>query len=58
MYRHSHTYAQSYVPEVLAQIEFCARSELSVHMDCGLEVRVSGYRYRGLGFDSRGYQIF
>ena len=25
---------------------------------CGLVVRVSGYRYRGLGFDSRRYQIF
>ena len=25
---------------------------------CGLVVRVSGYRYRGLGFDSRHYQIF
>ena len=25
---------------------------------CGLLVRVSGYRYRGLGFDSRRYQIF
>ena len=24
---------------------------------CGLVVRVSGYRYRGLGFDSRCYQI-
>ena len=24
----------------------------------GLAVRVSGYRYRGLGFDSRRYQIF
>ena len=24
---------------------------------CGLVVRVSGYRYRGLGFDSRRYQI-
>ena len=24
----------------------------------GLVVRVSGYRYRGLGFDSRRYQIF
>ena len=23
-----------------------------------LSVRVSGYRYRGLGFDSRHYQIF
>ena len=25
---------------------------------CGLVVRVSGYRYRGLGFDFRRYQIF
>ena len=25
---------------------------------CGLVDRVSGYRYRGLGFDSRRYQIF
>ena len=25
---------------------------------CGLVLRVSGYRYRGLGFDSRRYQIF
>ena len=25
---------------------------------CGLVFRVSGYRYRGLGFDSRRYQIF
>jgi hypothetical protein len=25
---------------------------------CGLVVRVSGYRYRGHGFDSRRYQIF
>ena len=25
---------------------------------CGLVVRVSGYKYRGFGFDSRRYQIF
>ena len=33
---------------------------LSIFIDrlCGLVVRVSGYRYRGLGFDSRHYQIF
>ena len=31
-----------------------------IYMDrlCGLVVRVSGYRYGGLGFDSRRYQIF
>jgi len=30
------------------------------HMDrlCGLVVIVSGYRYRGPGFDPRRYQIF
>ena len=25
---------------------------------CGIVVRVSGYRYRGPGFDPRRYQIF
>ena len=36
------------------------RLELYLYSDrlCGLVVRVSGYRYRGLGFDSRRYQIF
>ena len=31
-----------------------------LHIDrlCGLVVRVSGYSYRGLGFDSRRCQIF
>ena len=28
------------------------------YLQCRLVVRVSGYRYRGLGFDSRRYQIF
>ena len=34
--------------------------KISFHTDrlCGLVVRVSGYRYRGLGVDSRRYQIF
>ena len=45
----------------------CHRNETSIFMCsnggmedrlCGLVVRVSGYRYRGLGFDSRRYQIF
>ena len=31
---------------------------LTVDRLCGLLVRVSAYRHRGLGFDSRGYQIF
>ena len=35
---------------------------MSLHVSsdrlCGLMVRVSGYKYRGLGFDSRRYQIF
>jgi hypothetical protein len=31
---------------------------IMVDRPCGLVVRVSGYRYRGLGFDSRRYQIF
>ena len=31
---------------------------ISLDRLCGLVVRVSGYRYRGLGFDSRCYQIF
>ena len=33
---------------------------IAIIMDrlCSLVVRVSGYRYRGLGFDSRRYQIF
>ena len=48
------------------QIVICSQSQLreiacySPVFDrlCGLVVRVSGYRYRGLGFDSRRYQIF
>ena len=39
----------------------CVELKLIIsHLDrlCGLVVRVSGYRYRGHGFDSRRYQIF
>ena len=38
-----------------------ALSNVPTHLSdrlCGLVVRVSGYRYRGPGFDSRRYQIF
>jgi hypothetical protein len=34
------------------------RGKIIVHRLCGLVVRVSGYRYRGLGFDSQRCQIF
>jgi len=40
----------------------CSRFKacLATHFDrlCGLVVGVSGYRYRGPGFDPRRYQIF
>ena len=32
--------------------------EVNIDRLCGQVVRVSGYRYRGLGFDSQRYQIF
>jgi len=32
--------------------------DLTIDRLCGLVVRVSGYRYRGPGFDPRRYQIF
>ena len=33
-------------------------SDVKLDRLCGLVVRVSGYRYRGAGFDPRRYQIF
>ena len=41
-------------------IQMCIFPPLDIRFDrlCGLLDRVSGYRYRGLGFDSRRYQIF
>ena len=39
-------------------IPFCSVYEQYKDRLCGLVVRVSGYRYRGPGFDSRRYQIF
>ena len=43
-----------HVPYVFSPFQFVS----SFIRLCGLVVRVSGYRYRGLGFDSRRYQIF
>ena len=42
-----------YIVELVLVVYLCPSDRL-----CGLVVRVSGYRYRGLGFDSRRYQIF
>jgi hypothetical protein len=47
------------------KMRYLAVYEISIMIDCeravdrlcGLVVRVSGYRYRGLGFDPRRYQI-
>jgi hypothetical protein len=38
----------------------CIKVEVEIMLDrlCGLVVGASGYRYRGLGFDPRRYQIF
>jgi len=41
-----------------AGLDYINPEVLKVDRLCGLVVRVSGYRYRGLGFDSRRYQIF
>ena len=42
----------------IAPVAYCHSSDRTVDRLCGLVVRVSAYRYRGLGFDSRRYQIF
>ena len=49
---HSNQYHQ------LINSQFLGKVKGKVDRLCGLVVRVSGYRYRGLGFDSRRYQIF
>jgi len=41
-------------PETKIKFDVC----VTVDRLCGLVVRVSGYRYRGPGFDPRRYQIF
>jgi len=42
----------------IAIIIIIISSSSSFDRFCGLVVRVSGYRYRGPGFDPRRYQIF
>ena len=55
-----------FISKTFENSEFCTLEHLYIkarilfYMDrlCGLVVRVSGYRYRGPGFDSRHCQIF
>ena len=42
----------------LSNDDFVRSSTVAPDRLCGLVVRVSGYRYRGPGFDPRRYQIF
>jgi len=49
-----YTVAQKYLT---LDVEYVA-SSVKFDRLCGLVVRVSGYRYRGPGFDPRRYQIF
>ena len=44
---------QAYTTNETSSLNFQRHDRL-----CGLVVRVSGYRYRGLGFDSQRHQIF
>ena len=44
---------EHFIYEFLIKTLICQDNRL-----CGLVIRVSGYRYTGLGFDSRRYQIF
>ena len=46
-------YNENLLKEGINRITKCMNDRL-----CGLVVRVSGYRYRGPGFDPRRYQIF
>ena len=45
---------------VIFSLEILEKNDDECILDrlCGLVVRVSGYRYRGLGFNSQRYQIF
>jgi len=51
-------YPTAYIITVYRCVRNIARSFVMSDRLCGLVVRVSGYRYRGPGFDPRRYQIF
>jgi hypothetical protein len=49
----------TYVARGLSECEMLSWAYLAfINRLCGLVVGVSGYRYRGPGFDPRRYQIF
>ena len=52
-----HTIKKNAVTSIVVSKEIGLEVNADDHL-CGLVVRVSGYRYRGPGFDSRRYQIF
>ena len=39
-------------------LKYMLKHRMEMDRLCGLVIRVSGCRYRGLGFESRRYQIF
>ena len=49
---------QIYQPKSNPTFDYYVPMFIVIDHLCGLVVRVSGYRYRGPGFDSRRYQIF
>jgi len=53
-------YCASFVIFYYNQLMHNYFTKVYIYIDrlCGLVVRVSGYRYRGPGFDPRRYQIF
>ena len=48
---------ETYYPQIVRLNNF-EQFGMAIDRLCGLVVRVSGYRYRGPGFDPRRYQIF
>ena len=57
MEHHNITFYSQNTKTTNALLKIITKISIKDHL-CGLVVIVSGYRYRGLGFDSRRYQIF